>query len=498
MVLRPGDTLRGGQYEIQSVLGQGGFGITYKAWDRNLKRYVVLKAQLEHLRYKPGYENYVERFMKEGQIMAKLSSHPNLVRVFDLFSGSDNHPYLVMEFIEGQTLFELVKAKGKLPEAEVISIAKQIGSALKLMHDHQLVHRDVHPGNIMICADGKAVLIDLGGAKDFIASSQSSEGIKGHPDFAPYEQISNPKDTRHLSVDVFCLVGSLYFAVTGSKPTKSLSRKLHGGDLVPPRQLVSISGDFNEILMTGLELEASDRPQSIAEFLKALPVRDWLISQIAENPLQPQLSTQDYGTTSTSWRRLVGCVIAYTIIGIGVSVPTSQGPMWLGDRTGIVAALVVSRTLVEDRAESEPFLLGVVVVGAVVGAWAVAGAGAGAIALGGAGAGAVVLAKSKAMLKANPVAAMTMANQAVARVFIPGVVGVVGVLFKGSWEFLNGYGWVIAGSWWGAWPLGLGIVAGMAARDLGNQRGSEIVLLTLATGIGLLIGASLYHTVHPA
>jgi serine/threonine protein kinase len=317
MVLRPGDTLRGGQYEIKSVLGQGGFGITYKAWDQNLKRYVVLKAQLEHLRYKPGYENYVERFMKEGQIMAKLPSHPNLVRVFDLFSEPDNHPYLVMEFIKGQTLYKVVKEEGKRTEAEVISIAKQIGSALELMHDHQLVHRDVHPSNIMICSKGEAVLIDLGGAKEFIASPYTSEGTY-HPIFSPLEQRLNPKGTRHPSADIFSLAGSLYFAVTGKDPDIRRTEQSTDEGLTPPCKLVKISEGLNAMLMAGLELEADNRPQSIQELLLYLENNQESLETEDEN------SEESLDQNNLLYLLILLCCFSFVFLGIGSSVPSSM------------------------------------------------------------------------------------------------------------------------------------------------------------------------------
>ena len=135
MVLRKGDTLQSGKFVIEEILGQGGFGITYKAWQPNLKRWVVLKTQNEHLRHDPDWEKYRDRFLKEGQMMEKLSKkpHPNLVRVLDLFAESSAY-YLVMNFVEGQDLFKVVRKRGALPEAEVISIAQQIGSALSFMN----------------------------------------------------------------------------------------------------------------------------------------------------------------------------------------------------------------------------------------------------------------------------------------------------------------------------------------------------------------------------
>jgi len=512
MVLRPGDTLRGGQYEIIAVLGQGGFGITYKALDAHLKRYVVLKSQNEHLQHDPDYEKYVERFMKEGQIMAKLAAremHPNLVKVFDLFSEPANYHYLVMEFIEGQNLFEAVKARGRLPEAEVIFMAKQIGSALQWMHDHQLVHRDVHPGNIMVCPDGKAVLIDLGGAKELVPASQSSKGIIGNKGFAPYEQIASSKDTRHPSTDIFGLAGSLYFAVTGSKPTESLVRKLYDGNLIPPQQLVIISESLNVMLMQGLELEAADRPQSILQFLDTVSNHNKIprLSQselffilpkpINESSLQDRVEppTGKENTSGIPWGALLGCVIAYTIVGMGVSIPTPQGTMWLGSRAGIVAALIVARAMAEAMAEGVTAVLAIAVAFAGAGAMALAGAGAGVIALAGAGAGVMALASARNLPETE---AMAVTGKIAATAFLGAVFGTVAVLWQGSWELVNGYGWVFAGSWWGAWPLGLGVAVAVPARELRNRQGLEIILPTCAVVVGLAIGWWIYRAVHPA
>jgi serine/threonine protein kinase len=333
MVLRPGDTLRGGQYEIITVLGQGGFGITYKALDHHLKRYVVLKSQNEYLQHDPDYEKYVERFMKEGQIMAQLPSHPNLVKVFALFSEPANHHYLMMEFIEGQNLFEAVKARGRLPETEVISIAKQIGSALEWMHNHQLVHRDVHPGNIMLCFDGKAVLIDLGGAKEFVASPNTSEGTY-HQIFSPCEQIDYPKDTRHPSADIFSLAGSLYFAATGKYPAQPFARRSTGGRLIPPGQLVEISEGLDAMLMAGLELEAANRPQSIQELLIYLENTQKLSETKSKN-------SEDY-LDWTEFVCLLVCSISFALLGIGASVQLS-----ISDEIGSVFGIVLGEQSID-------------------------------------------------------------------------------------------------------------------------------------------------------
>ena len=333
MSLRKGDTLQSGKFEIEEVLGQGGYGITYKAWQPNLKRWVVLKTQNEHLRHDPDWEKYRDRFLKEGQMMEKLSKkpHPNLVRVLDLFAESSAY-YLVMNFVEGQDLFKVVRKRGALPESEVTSIAKQIGRALSWMHSHQCVHRDAHPGNIMLKPDGTAILIDLGGAKDFIPSTQSTTGAFGNRGFAPYEQMT--RGARHPTADVYCFAATLYYIATGEKPVPALSRKLDGAVLTPPIRIRSISKALNEGLLAGMALEAGDRPQTINDWIILLEIKPK--PKVQKPSFQPSNNHAEPKTQRASGRSTLKkpagrkiapwvvwsgvCFISYGVAGMAVAV----------------------------------------------------------------------------------------------------------------------------------------------------------------------------------
>ncbi len=116
------------------------------------------------------YKDYVKQFEEEGRKLAKFSQtpHPHIVRISDFFMEGQV-PCLVMDFIQGQTLIEKVKTQGKLSEAECLKYIRQIGSALEAVHQAGMVHRDAHPGNIMIQPNGNAILIDFGIAKEIIA-----------------------------------------------------------------------------------------------------------------------------------------------------------------------------------------------------------------------------------------------------------------------------------------------------------------------------------------
>ena len=193
--------------------------------------------------------------------------HPHIVCIRNFFQEEDNY-CLVMDFVDGETLFEVVRRRGRIPEKEAVKYIKQIGSALGDLHKVGAVHRDAHPGNIMI-EDGKAILIDFGIAKDLTPNTQTSSGNVGNRGFAPYEQLV--KGSREPNVDVYCLAATFYFILTGQRPTNSLDRKLNNTRLIPPREIIpSVSKEFDRAIFKGMALEAEDRTQNMKKWLKIL------------------------------------------------------------------------------------------------------------------------------------------------------------------------------------------------------------------------------------
>lgn len=271
MVWQAEHKLQGGRYVIAKVLGEGGFGITYKAKHTLLNQWLVIKTPNESLKNDSEYPNYVKRFIQEGQKLAELSKqqHPNIVRVTELFQEGETY-CLVMDFVPGESLFNLVQTRGVLPELEAVGYMQQIGEALTFVHHQGLVHRDSHPGNIMVHNNGKAVLIDFGIAGEIIP--QDGYFTSQHPAniaFAPYEQMGG---NRQPTIDIYTLAGSLYYAVTGKLPESSLNRKLYDKPLISPNKYVSsISNELNLAIIKGMHLEAKYRPQSMREWLKLLP-----------------------------------------------------------------------------------------------------------------------------------------------------------------------------------------------------------------------------------
>ena len=267
----PGYKLRQRPYIIETILGQGGFGITYKAKHLDLDYQVVLKTPNVDLQNDPEYHKYVQRFIQEGKTLAKFCKnfHPNIVRVSDLFEENGLH-CLVMDLIVGQSLWEFVQNNGRLSEADAVNIIRQIADALVMIHNAGIIHRDAHPGNIMLRNNTSAVLIDFGLAAEIMPRVMSSK----HPanlNFAPYEQFL--EGSGKPTVDVYCLAASLYYAITGQLPTQALDRKLYNQPLISPNEIVEISIHINDAIVTGLGLEPEERPQTMAEFLRLLDIQ---------------------------------------------------------------------------------------------------------------------------------------------------------------------------------------------------------------------------------
>ncbi len=268
MTWQNGDCLQNGKYLILEELGEGGFGITYKAKHTHLNQIVVIKTPNDDLKNDSNYPRFVERFIEEGRKLASLSEkkHPHIVRATDLFFEG-TLPCLAMDFVEGKNLFKIVE-RNPLSEAKALEYIRQIGDALCVVHGVGMVHRDAHPANIMVKPDGNAVLIDFGLAADVAAAIPSSR----HPAnraFAPYEQETG---NGLPTVDVYTLAATLYFIVTRRPPTTAFDRKFNKLALPEPKSFNSnISKELNSAILKGMQLEARNRPQSMRAWLDLLP-----------------------------------------------------------------------------------------------------------------------------------------------------------------------------------------------------------------------------------
>jgi serine/threonine protein kinase len=269
-ILEPGSLLKNNSYRITELLGQGGFGAVYLADDLILEKNCAIKESFDN---SPGAQ---AQFEVEARILANLN-HPHLPRVTDNFiEHSSGLQYLVMEYVQGQDLGELLQKSGPLPEEEVRAWIDQVMDALAYLHAHRprpIIHRDVKPDNIRLQPDGKTVkLVDFGIAKLGGAAEQTRKGARGAtPGYSPPEQYGS--GTAPYS-DVYALGATLYQLLTNRMPPDSIDRAYSGAQLVPPRQVnPTISETMDQIILTAMQLEPSLRFHDAAEMRAALQNR---------------------------------------------------------------------------------------------------------------------------------------------------------------------------------------------------------------------------------
>ncbi len=283
--LKPG-TLLQGKYLVGLALGQGGFGITYLGWDINLKLKLAIKEFLPQElasrtagttevsvytsnSYRDQFEYGLEKFLQEAQTLAQFEGHPNIVSVRDFFR-ENNTAYIVMSYVEGITLKELLANSGNRMEIEQsLAIIMPVLDALAEVHAVEMLHRDVSPDNIFINRKGQTILIDFGAARQAIGEKGRSLSIILKPGFAPEEQYRS-RGQQGPWTDIYAAGITFYRMITGTMPPESLDR-LAEDTLIPPSQLgVQIDTDLEDTLMKALAVKAEDRFQTVRDFQNAL------------------------------------------------------------------------------------------------------------------------------------------------------------------------------------------------------------------------------------
>ncbi len=278
--LPKGVRLNNGNYAVGEVLGQGGFGITYKGGDLNLRRYVAIKeffpqgCARQDATVQPAgtlsaadYANVKAKFIEEARTLARFSD-PGIVRVFGVFE-ENNTAYMVMEFLEGSTLSKRMIEQTVLDESEAVTIAEKVGVALKVVHDAGIIHRDLKPDNICLTKDGRVVLIDFGTARAFASGKTVKQTTMLTPGYAPLEQYGQQARFGAYT-DIYALAATLYHAVTGQVPPQATDRAA-GVELKAPRELnPKLSKTFSDALVWAMQVKASERPQNIGAFLDAI------------------------------------------------------------------------------------------------------------------------------------------------------------------------------------------------------------------------------------
>lgn len=279
------------RYIIGTVVGFGGFGVLYRAWDRKLEHMVAIKeyypagmvtripGQKEVILYTgkkhDEYKNGLTRFLDEARNTARFSSNPNIVNVFDFFEENGT-AYMVMEFLEGVSLKEYIsRAGGRLPWQQAVEIGLRIIDALKDVHGAKILHRDLSPDNVFMCDDGKIKLLDFGAARFTGLDDEKTRTIVLKMGFAPPEQYRS-KSQQGPYTDIYALGATLYRAITGQTPDESVNRQdsinhNEGDTLKPMSQFVEGIPDYlDNAVLRAMALEPTLRFQNVQQMADAL------------------------------------------------------------------------------------------------------------------------------------------------------------------------------------------------------------------------------------
>jgi serine/threonine protein kinase len=267
MVWVPGDQLQNGRYTIERELKTGRFGVNYIAKNRQHDLLLLKTLDVNSLTYlsESDKERLETMFMREA-VKLTLCQHEHIVKFYEPFKEA-GYSCLVMEYIPGETLDQL----GKISPQQALIYIQQIGAALTIVHQHNLIHGDVKPENIILRAGkSEAVLIDFDLVLDFDHELTTRRVKDSDESFASLELCTrNTKPTA--ASDIYSLAATFYYAITGQLPETALKRKIDNKRLIPPQELISgISNELNLAILKGMELEAKNRPESIELWLKLL------------------------------------------------------------------------------------------------------------------------------------------------------------------------------------------------------------------------------------
>ena len=295
--LKPG-TILDGKYLVGEMLGQGGFGITYIGFDLLLEQKIAIKEYFpmstgmvsregrstvvwsDAVMQKSGVEKGFDSFLKEARKMAKLRSIPSVVGVNSVFIQNET-AYIVMDFIEGETLLKKLQREGPMDYGTCVSLMTPIMQALSEVHKHGIIHRDISPDNIMVQNDGRLILLDLGAAKDLDiqgkdGNMQSSQMV-AKQGFSPVEQYG--RDGKIGSwTDIYAMAATIYYCCTGVLPPSATDRMIEDTLTCRPR----LTKEEFDVLAFCMNVLPQNRPQNMDALLqivthpagKTPPVRD--------------------------------------------------------------------------------------------------------------------------------------------------------------------------------------------------------------------------------
>ena len=332
-----GITIR--EFEIIGLIGQGGFGIVYLAYDHSLRRQVALKEYMptslaergngtavvvKSQRHRETFLVGLRSFVTEAQLLAKFD-HPSLVKVYCFWEGNGT-AYMAMPFYHGITLEERLELMGSPPdEAWLKELLVQLLEALGIIHDSQCLHRDIAPDNILTLAEGRPLLLDFGAARQVIGDRTQALTVILKPGYAPIEQYANdPGMKQGPWTDIYALGAVVYYAIMGQAPIPSVSRVI-SDSLIPLSKAAAgrYSADFLKAIDLAMAVKPKDRPQNVEE----LGVLLGFTRQHKDKHRWPELAHTGSGLADSKKRSVVGYValfVSVAVVGIGIFVMRNE------------------------------------------------------------------------------------------------------------------------------------------------------------------------------
>lgn len=306
-------TILAGKYLVGDVLGEGGFGITYIGFDLNLEIKIAIKEfypngfatrESQNTSELTAYAGqsmetvykWRDNFVKEARSLAKCSHLPGIVGVKDYFQ-ENNTAYIIMEYLEGQTLKENMKANGgKIPPDDVLRMMRPVISSLEEVHREGLIHRDISPDNLILLKGGNVKLLDFGAARDYTESGEKSLSVMLKPGYAPEEQYRT-KGKQGPWSDVYALSATIYKCITGVTPPEAMER-MRTDELKKISSLgILVSPQVETALEKGMAVFAENRCQSMEELEKMLyngVVMPDVNTAAAAQPVPQEEKAKDY------------------------------------------------------------------------------------------------------------------------------------------------------------------------------------------------------------
>ena len=288
------------KYILGKVLGQGGFGITYLAWDLLLNRKLAIKEYFPReicgrgrddrtiqplsQRSQQDYEYGLAKFVEEGRNLAKFRDYPGIVSLLDFFEANGT-AYIVMAYMEGMTFKQYLEQQGgKITFAQTLGILNPVMDALREVHRTGMLHRDISPDNIYLNQDRQVKILDFGATRYAMRDQSQNLTVLIKPGYAPLEQYSSGGKQGPWS-DVYALGATFYRALSGRAPSEAPDR-LAQDDLVPPSKLnVSIPPESESALLKALAVHWQSRFQNIDDFQKSVTP----VSQPELGPVPPPI-----------------------------------------------------------------------------------------------------------------------------------------------------------------------------------------------------------------